>query len=427
VVSLPGEPAPAAGLYLNQPRCTFFKHLARGGSGETCRFLAVQGAGNGWLFCADAPVSLEPLAEDLRKAEAAQGPAAPGPSWSALAAGGGSSVVVSPQSGTLLSEQQVLRVVKVWTSARQAPRRRFRKRKEVALFLVGLLFLGLLAWSFPALRGSGDRGFTPDPEPRQPAEGGPRNLHILAVGISEYPERRLRLQHAAQDARDLVAVLKRQQGPLFQEVVPRILTDGEATHDALLEELGALARRAHPNDLAVVILEGHGLNLHGDHFYFLPYDCEPEKVQSRGIAWSQMGEILESLPCTVLVILDTCHSGTATQRLPREVSGAKNRAVIVLAACLGAGRAQERSVWGHGALTLALLEALEGQRLYAGKAGTELPRPNERGEITASEVIHYVERRVRDLVGESQAVTASNTGNVDLLGIPLASRPAAGQ
>ena len=92
-----------------------------------------------------------------------------------------------------------------------------------------------------------------------------------------------------------------------------------------------------------------------------------------------------------------------------------------MAASLARQSALERPEWGHGAMTLALLEGLSGRRLYTGRAATHLPQEDDRdGRISLKELDFYISQRIQELVGERQSAVTNHTGNIDLEHIYIA-------
>jgi hypothetical protein len=71
-------------------------------------------------------------------------------------------------------------------------------------------------------------------------------LYVLAIGISTYKDQELNLRYAAKDAADFVAEAEAQEGGLYGKVVVHppqgSLRDGQATKDAILDELDWITR-----------------------------------------------------------------------------------------------------------------------------------------------------------------------------------------
>ena len=180
-------------------------------------------------------------------------------------------------------------------------------------------------------------------------------------------------------------------------------------------------------------LAGHGANLDdSDDFFFLPFDYNDTKRESTGVYWDDFKRHFRSLPCRVLLVVDACHSGTITTHLrgvdeekevmkrgARQVSQGSGKGMIVMAACLGSAKAQERKAWGHGALSLALIEGVSGQHLYKAKTATVLKSQGPEKVITLKALDNYITDRVAEIAGNDQAVVTNQTGDIALIRIPI--------
>src|SRR5207237_750595 len=120
------------------------------------------------------------------------------------------------------------------------------------------------------------RGFSPAPSD-DPPEMRPK-LYVLAVGVSKYADPSYRLDFAAKDARDVVAVLEKQKGRLYSDVITTVLTDEEATRDNVVDKLDWLQKQTTHLDTAILFLAGHGVNDPSTGLYnFLPVAGNPDK------------------------------------------------------------------------------------------------------------------------------------------------------
>ena len=221
---------------------------------------------------------------------------------------------------------------------------------------------------------------------------------------------------------------------MFEEIHKTVLTNEQATREAIIEALGRLKGQVTQHDLTVVTLSGHGANLEKqNHFYFVPHDFNEAKKLTTGVYWDDFKRFLVGMPGRVFLVMDTCHSGTITLGM-RSRSGAReeldqqvkdvlprtDQTMIVMAACLSGSAALENAEWGHGVLTLAFLEGMNGRRIYAKKTRTPLPIANRAGEITLKDLDYYVTKRVHELAGGAQAIVTNHTGDVALDRIPIA-------
>ena len=107
----------------------------------------------------------------------------------------------------------------------------------------------------------------------------------------------------------------------LREENSRTLLSLEATKDAIRESItGWLASQAGPGDLAIFYFAGHGaqvFDLDGDEPDGLDETLAPTDIMllssERDIRDDELRVWLETIPAQVLVILDSCHSGTATR------------------------------------------------------------------------------------------------------------------
>ncbi len=244
-------------------------------------------------------------------------------------------------------------------------------------------------------------------------------LYVLAVGVSEYADKAIQLEYSAKDATDLAGLLKAQEGALYRKVSVRLLTDGKAKRDDVLDGLEWIRREMTARDVGVVFLAGHGVNDSDGIYYYLPHDTEVKRLKRTGVIFTEIRNTLVSLPGKALFFVDTCHSGnvlgTGLRALPNdttaivnELSSAEN-GVIVFTATTGRQYAQESETWGNGAFTKALVEGLRGKADMA-----------QSGRVTHKMLDLYVSERVKGLTDGAQSpVTITPAGVPDFpLSIP---------
>jgi WD40 repeat protein len=234
-------------------------------------------------------------------------------------------------------------------------------------------------------------------------------LYLLAVGIDEYdaPEINLYngkkyLKYASADAKTFAALMEQQagEGKLYREVKTRLMTNGQADQNTVLEGLEWIEQQSTANDVAMVFLAGHGkLDAHGD-YYFLPKDFKPWRYTSSGVSYDAIRKTVARLRGKALFLIDTCYSGKAAgqrgggevdiTKIVNDLSAAEN-GVVVFSATTGQQTAQERDEWKHGAFTKALLEAMSGEFDY-----------NEDKAVQVSEINTYLAHRVPELTEHQQ-------------------------
>lgn len=235
-------------------------------------------------------------------------------------------------------------------------------------------------------------------EVRRPAAAAGPALYVLAVGVSAYPVAGLGLDSAAADARALAALFAERGPRLFARVQTRTLLDGQASREAILDGLDWLVKSCAAGDLAVVFLAGHGLRDERGDYYFLPGDGDPERLRSRALKWLAFHDALAALPGPVLLLADTCHSAGLAGPPPAGSPDAPRPGRLALLSAAGPREwSQENPAWGHGAFSLALLEALGG-----GGDGTAVPDTNRNNRIELDELARYVSWRVTKLTSGHQ-------------------------
>lgn len=232
-----------------------------------------------------------------------------------------------------------------------------------------------------------------------------QRLHVLTVGITEYKNPQLRLHYPAKDARDLAQELRRQQDAgLFPRVHVETLTDAQASRGALLLALRELVAQVRSEDLAVVLLAGHGMmDPRTGRYHYLPYDGDGEDM-SRNLSAAELQQVLRGVRGRMLLLLDTCRAGGASAgaREARDadqsllVNALGSDRTVVFAASTGGQVAKEEDRWKNGAFTKAILEGLRGEADY-----------RYQGRIAMTVLGNYVAERVSALTAGEQTPTVS--------------------
>jgi WD40 repeat protein len=264
------------------------------------------------------------------------------------------------------------------------------------------------------------RGLKKDADtPAQKRQKLPR-LHVLAIGISEYPGS-LRLRYAAKDARVLADTLRQTTQGLFREVKVEVLPDAKATRANVLDRLEGLANQVSPGDVAVISFAGHGERDAKGQFFLLPVDANPKKLLSTCVPGDTVKNALANLTgCKVILVLDACHSGAVgsaapvaraplTDNLVRDLV-TEDYGVIVMCSAMGREVALEGTKEGHGYFTLALIEGLRGKA--ASKDGL----------VYLHQLDAYVIDRVKELSADRQHPAIARPTSVR--SFPLSGTPA---
>ena len=238
-------------------------------------------------------------------------------------------------------------------------------------------------------------------------------LYVLAVGVGRYQHGSIpKLTFPAKDARDFVAALRRQQGRLYREVAVKLLTESEATADAVVDGLDWLQKQVTQHDVGVVFIAGHGVNDSQQGYSFLPVDADPARLRRSGVSMDEFKKTLSQLPGKALFFFDTCHSGSVlggpraradsndVTRVINELSSAEN-GVIVFSSSTGRQLSYEDTAWNNGAFTKAVVEGLDGAANYQGS-----------GRITHKMLDLYISERVKALTGGKQSPVTQAPGGV---------------
>ncbi|MCP4105361.1 MAG: hypothetical protein GY749_07480 [Desulfobacteraceae bacterium] len=218
----------------------------------------------------------------------------------------------------------------------------------------------------------------------------PPSLYLLAVGITSYKDRALRLKYAHLDAKSLAREMETRGRPLFETVNIRRLLNKQATAKAIETAFEELSEKINVNDVFVLYLAGHGMGINGD-YHFVPWELRLENEQALNgcISQDKLREWLKKIKALKsLIILDTCNAGmfakagrgigdkTAIIRFMNATGRATLAATSEMAQALEGHK-------GHGVFTYALLEGLKSQA-----------DSNSDNIITVDELAKYVREQV---------------------------------
>ena len=108
----------------------------------------------------------------------------------------------------------------------------------------------------------------------QPRPSAAPSLHVLAIGVSLYRDKELQkgVRFAARDADTMGQLFRAQGARLYQSVNVRVLSDAQATGDAIRTAFAELASRVAAQDVFVLYLAGHGASFDRD-YHFIPWDA----------------------------------------------------------------------------------------------------------------------------------------------------------
>jgi hypothetical protein len=191
-------------------------------------------------------------------------------------------------------------------------------------------------------------------------------LHLLSIGVSEYANQRLNLRYAHLDARDFAGAWDSQRGRLYSDVAVTVLVNAEANSSRVREAMSSLVAGVDRHDVAVIFLSAHGVRDAQQEYYLGTHEVDPKNLPATGVHFREVTQLLEQLPCKVLVFVDTCHSAGITGAKsitadPLYELTSDEYGAIVFASSLSREISLEDEAWGHGAFTKAILETFADQ------------------------------------------------------------------
>jgi WD40 repeat protein/uncharacterized caspase-like protein len=203
----------------------------------------------------------------------------------------------------------------------------------------------------------------------QPQTKSPRpQLYVLAVGVNDYWDSKLRLNFAVPDARSMAEGLQRAGGSLYERVNVTTVLDADVSAAKLDHIFADLKGKVQPQDVFVFFLSGHG-KTEGGKFYYIPQDFRyngAESIVQNAISHEKLKGWFAQIPAQKSVLLfDACESGALIQG-QIAMRGLEEKTAIdhlvratgatVLTATTDDTPAAE-GYHGHGVFTYALLSA----------------------------------------------------------------------
>jgi hypothetical protein len=260
-------------------------------------------------------------------------------------------------------------------------------------------------------------------------------LYLLAIGVNHYKNDEAKeLQYAIDDAEALVEAFRERSGSgkdkCFAEIVMPKSTEGKALKDPDKEKvwtcLHELKELTQEGGLAVITVAGHGEVTRDGHFLFLPSNFVAQPAVARKgtvVRWEDFNEEIADMKCPVLVVMDTCCSGTI--QTSAELAGVLARGLkprpagtVVLTA--SRTKAMESPEWKHGALSLAVTECVQGKYLFGQATVATLPQRKQwKLAVSLRDLARYAEERVDELTHSRQHASVKATSEATLDDVPL--------
>lgn len=152
----------------------------------------------------------------------------------------------------------------------------------------------------------------------------PGHYYALVIGINDYPTGLPKLKTAVHDAVAVDQVLRERYG-----LITTLLTDGKATHDAILQALIDYQGSVDENDSVLIYYAGHGFSDEkANKAYWLPADAN-SSLSVHHIIADELTEDLRNLRARhVLVISDSCYSGGLSRGIESPVLPSKDPAFL---------------------------------------------------------------------------------------------------
>jgi WD40 repeat protein len=225
------------------------------------------------------------------------------------------------------------------------------------------------------------------------------------VGV-QLTERSLAALRDAGVPKEVLGKLDALKGKEFQtedkfldEVRKRLTVDERGRYQELVAKQ-ARKEGVKPGDLLVLFFGGHGVVQEGD-FFLLTREADTGKpLMGKSLSGEDLRAALGAMPCSVLLVMDACHSAAgvpflkqfkpATDDLARSLTD-DQAAVTVLAAAMGYETAAEEK---HGLFTQALLDGLQ--------ASAGVPFDPDDHQMYVHHLYGYVFGKVRKASGEKQ-------------------------
>lgn len=234
------------------------------------------------------------------------------------------------------------------------------------------------------------------------------NLHLMAVGVSDYQSASLsKLNYAARDAADFVATIQQSNLSDYQSLKTKLLlTNASATKKDIEYNLNKLSQNARQGDVVMLFLSGHGVIMNGST-YFMGIDSETNNPFS-AVGFSQIKELLSSMTergVKVVLFMDACHSGAMNKKGTRSLVTMDEASIIGFYSSAANEESMETQKLQNGVFTNALLKGLNGAAA-------------ENGEISTTSLQNYLEKAVdAESHGQQHPIVENKVGNVKLFNI----------
>lgn len=205
----------------------------------------------------------------------------------------------------------------------------------------------------------------------------------LVIGISKYANPAINLKYPSKDAKDIYNYLV--NSAHFAPDHVRLLVDDQATREHILSAIGDkwLPHAAGPDDLVVIYFSSHGspadIDVGGIN-YLVAYDTDVNSLYATGIPIQDLTRTIKARVHAdrVVIILDACHSGSASAEAKGLVRTsnvdaadiAQGTGQLVIASSKPDQVSWEGRTYQNSVFTRSLIEALQskGEKTTLGDA-----------------------------------------------------------
>lgn len=218
-------------------------------------------------------------------------------------------------------------------------------------------------------------------------------IHILSCGVSDYTGTEIDLKYAAKDAEDVSKAITLGAKQLFgieKSYVYTLTTDRAKefypTKATILKTLKQISSTAHPLDVFVMYISGHGINYGGAEgdWHYLTQDAysangsaynDPAIRNQTTLSSNELVELFKKVPALKQVLMiDACASGKVVENLmtQKDINSNTLRALDrmrdrtgmhIITGCTADAVSYEASKYGQGVLTYSILEGIRGAAL----------------------------------------------------------------
>lgn len=222
-------------------------------------------------------------------------------------------------------------------------------------------------------------------------------LYALAIGASN---KHNPAPLAAKDAKDFASTLLLQKDGVYRDVVTKVLSDEEATRDAILEGFEWLEHQLTSKDLAAIFVKGQAVLDRNGVPYVLSAGAKPDHLRQSALPFYAIQNLMGEMPARSVLFMDVCQAtdsrhaeacAAAVKNLGHDASGSEQGVVVFSSAATQHDVAENQGLT-NGVFTTALIEGLKG-KAASSDATTH---------ITVGMLDLYLSHRIKALTNNKQ-------------------------